>query len=512
MITEARSIHNLLVGMLADPSILIEHLVTGINQDSRDANGGDLFLLLAKDMQQRIGHLKQVIDADVAIILFEQSQPLTQQEIVLLKHTHIMAYPIKQLAMKGSEIAARFYGHPSLALTVIAVTGTNGKTSVSQFIAQALEGLELPCGVMGTLGAGRIGSLFSTGMTTPDPISVQRILADFCQQGLKYAVIEASSHALVQGRLESVAIDVAVLTNISRDHLDYHRTMEAYSLAKQHLFELPSVKTVVINRADDLGQALIEILVDKTHVETISYSSEVEHHDSVTLGATECELTQAGLNFKINNSSIYSQVLGLFNIDNLLASMGSLIAVGISAEQAIESINQCHAVTGRMQLIVSNEYANVVVDFAHTPDALKQALTSLREHQSSAGNLWCIFGCGGDRDSGKRAEMGQIAELNATRLVVTDDNPRSESPQTIVNDILSGMKTPKKVMIEHDRRLAINYAITHAHHDDIILVAGKGHENYQEIQGVKYPLSDIEIVNDLFSMNCGLHHTSIGVQ
>ena len=510
MTIETHSVHNLLAGMLFDPSILNEQVVKGINQDSRDANEGDLFLLLAKNAMQRVVHLEEVTEVGVAVVLFERSQPLTEQEVVLLKQANIVAYPIKKLAMKSSEIAARFYGHPSLALTVIAVTGTNGKTSVSQFIAQALGVLELPCGVMGTLGAGHIDSLSPTGMTTPDPVSVQRILADFCQQGLKYAVIEASSHALVQGRLDSVAIDVAVLTNISRDHLDYHGTMEAYSLAKQGLFELPSVKAVVFNSDDNLGQTLKNILAEKTGVEIISYSSDVKAHDSATLKAMQCELTPAGLNFNINNTSVHSPLLGGFNIDNLLASIGSLTAVGISTEQAIEAVNQCHAVVGRMQLISSVKYANVVVDFAHTPDALKQALTSLQEHQSSTGNIWCVFGCGGDRDLGKRAEMGQVAELNTTRLVLTDDNPRNESPQKIVSDILSGISMPHEVTVEHDRRAAIRYAITHAHHDDIILVAGKGHENYQEIMGVKYPLSDVEIVNELFALNHEFHYASVG--
>lgn len=502
MTINKQSLSSLLAGMLSDPSILEDTLVAGISLDSRQIAAGYLFLSLSNDQTQRQTYLEQALASGASVVLYDLKHDLTSNEITALAKQNIAAYAIRNLAEKAGEIAARFYGHPSLALTIIAVTGTNGKTSVSQFIAQSLEALGLPCGIVGTLGIGRVNALTSTGMTTPDPVTLQAVLADFCQQDINYAVIEASSHALQQGRLNSVTIDVAVLTNLSRDHLDYHKNMDDYAAAKAQLFNFSSVKTAVINSDDDFGQRLIDSLSATGNMTVLTYGKQNENADFY---AENDQTTQQGLQFDLvyqNKAiAINSTLLGQFNIDNLLAMTASLSALAIPAKDIINVVGQCHSVDGRMQAYGSEQQTQLVVDFAHTPDALMQALTSLRSHVPTSGQLWCVFGCGGDRDKGKRPEMGRCAEQYADNIVLTDDNPRTESPVAIVNDILSGISTPEKIHIEHDRKKAISYAVSHAHSDDIVLVAGKGHEKYQQISGVKQPFSDVDIVLEMLAAN-----------
>lgn len=498
-----QSLTSLLAGMLTDPSILEETLVAGISLDSRQINAGYLLLLLATDETQRQTHLEQALASGASVVLYDLEHDLTSNEITVLAKQNIAAYAIKNLAEKAGEIAARFYDHPSLALTIIAVTGTNGKTSVSHFIAQSLEALNLPCGIVGTLGIGRVNALTSTGMTTPDPIALQGVLAEFRQQGIDYAVIEASSHALAQGRLNSVAIDVAILTNLTRDHLDYHNTMAGYATAKAQLFKATSLKTAIINSADDFGRSLINDLSTKENGAVVwSYSSkDIE----AIFAADNSRINQQGMQFDFvfaNEAvTVKSPLLGEFNIDNLLATIASLYAIAIPIENIIDVIEQCHSVEGRMQAYGKQQQTQLVVDFAHTPDALTQVLKSLRAHIPTSGQLWCVFGCGGERDVGKRPEMGRCAEKYADSVVLTDDNPRSEMSATIVSDILAGVVAPEKIHVEHDRKLAIAYAISHATSDDIVLVAGKGHEQYQEISGVKQPFSDADIVIEMLAAN-----------
>ena len=495
IVANKQSLSTLLAGMLVNPSVLADLVVTGMTLDSRRIQSGDLFISLSANKEQQTLYIEQALKLGAGVVLFDATQALSEQESVALASANVNAYPIKKLADKVGEIAARFYGHPSLAMTVIAVTGTNGKTSVSQFIAQSLEFLELPCGVIGTLGIGRLNNLQSSGMTTPDPVSLQAALADLFQQGIKYAVIEASSHALEQGRLNSVDVDVAVLTNLSRDHLDYHLDMESYAAAKQRLFEMDNLKTAVINNDDDFGKLLITRLAAKKALTVMSYSSLAI--ETVTIQAQNVHATSDGLNFQLVSdssfASIDSRLLGRFNVDNLLAAATSLLAINMAFDD-VKVLAQCHSVDGRMQCYGGKQQPQIVIDFAHTPDALEQALKSLRVHLTTNGQLWCVFGCGGDRDIGKRAVMGQIAEHYADKIVLTDDNPRSEMPAAIVQDILSGIKEQQNVYVEHDRQLAITYVISNAKSADIVLLAGKGHEQYQEIAGVKQPFSDAVVV------------------
>jgi len=507
-----KDVLTLLVGMVKTPD-LIKHVdVTSITMDSRQVEQGALFIATATASEQRTQHLEQAIDSGAKAILIEQALPLNEQEIQALSAAKVQGIAVTHLADKASEIAARFFGHPSLALTVIAITGTNGKTSVSHFIAQCLETSGQACGVIGTLGIGRLQDLTDSGMTTPDPVSLQAALAAFCHQSIDYVVLEASSHALEQGRLNSVAVDVAVLTNLSRDHLDYHHDMASYAAAKKRLFDFVSVKTAVINAADDFGQRLMTELAGRDDITLMSYSKE---SIKSTIEAKGIEATLKGLNFTIvhetTSAAVKCSVLGQFNIDNLLATAGCLLAINLPFDVVNNLISQCHAIKGRMQRVGNDKQITVVIDFAHTPDALEKALQSLRNHMSPQSQLWCVFGCGGDRDTGKRPLMGASANDYADQLILTADNPRSEDNQTIVTAILAGIDDQDKTHIEHDRKQAIGYAISHAKQQDIVLIAGKGHEQYQEIAGVKHPFSDMKVAIEALAAANDEQSISMGV-
>ncbi|MFT7234609.1 MAG: UDP-N-acetylmuramoyl-L-alanyl-D-glutamate--2,6-diaminopimelate ligase [Methylophagaceae bacterium] len=495
----------LLAGMVKDPTVISNVAISHISMDSREVQLGGLFIATAKNQQQRINHIEQAITGGVSVVLLEQVM------VAEVRIDSVQVIVIKALETKVSEIAARFFGHPSLAQTIIAVTGTNGKTSVTQFIAQCIELSGQACGVIGTLGTGRIDALTDTGMTTPDPVKIQATLAAFFHQSINTVVIEASSHALDQSRLNSVAIDVAVLTNLSRDHLDYHHDMASYAAAKKRLFQFDSVKTAVINAQDALGQELIQALASNKAIDIITYGRDVK----ASLAANDAVMTQKGFNFSLvkgnKSAQIESTLIGLFNVENLLATAGSLLAIGMSFEQVMAGIQQCRSAIGRMEVYDGKNKATVVIDFAHTPDALTKALQSLQLHKPKQAELWCVLGCGGDRDRGKRPLMGAAAEQNADQIVITSDNPRSEENSVIVEEILMGLKNHNHHYIEHDRQQAIQYAIRHAKHHDIILVAGKGHENYQEIAGVKVPYSDIDTVTTAMNAANDAQNTLVSV-
>ncbi len=496
-IVQPQSLMALLSDVVVDKSALQECSLTDISMDSRRVAAGGLFLALAKNAADREKHLRQALEKDIFAVLIDEQQPLTETEIEMLSEAVVIAYSVENLAEKAGFIAARFCGHPSADMTIIAVTGTNGKTSVSQFIAQALEAINKPCGVIGTMGAGRLCDLEMTGMTTPDPVTMQKLLARFKRDGCEYVALEASSHALAQGRLNSVEINVAVLTNLSRDHLDYHKTMANYAAAKKRLFDMESVQYAVINADDAFGTDVISKL--RENVSLLTYGGA---DNQVNIRAEHVSYKADGVSFdaKVNAYSmpVRLPVLGEFNVDNLLAAIGVLTALGLDSEQSRDAINQCQAVCGRMQTYSQTGQASVVIDYAHTPDALHQALKTLQVHLPDAGQLWCVFGCGGDRDRGKRPLMGKVAEREANQVIVTDDNPRTEDHLLIVEDILAGCDEPQKIRVELDRKLAITYAINHAGPSDIVLIAGKGHESYQEINHVRYPFSDSAVVAAVF--------------
>jgi UDP-N-acetylmuramoyl-L-alanyl-D-glutamate--2,6-diaminopimelate ligase len=409
---------------------------------------------------------------------------------------------VPNLNSSVGALAARFYHYPATKLKMIGVTGTNGKTSCSYYVAQALQHINIRCGVVGTLGTGFIDALHPTGFTTPEPVLLQKQLAALLAEQAKVVVMEASSHGLLQNRLQAVPFETAIFTNLTRDHLDYHGTMENYARAKHRLFEGEQLKLAVLNLDDPYGRDLAEEL--KNQVEVIGYTATGQTLPGVQiLSATRAEFSQRGFKATIatpwGEGVLKSALLGRFNLSNVLAVLAVLGHFGVDLKTAIGVVSILESPPGRMQRFVADEkrkgvgkYPLVIVDYAHTPDALQQALEMLREH--CQGKLWCVFGCGGDRDRGKRALMGEIAERGSDQIILTDDNPRTEDPVAIVNDIISGLVCPWAIEVEHDRQAAIAHAIECAASNDIVLIAGKGNEAFQIIADQRIPFSDAEHV------------------
>lgn len=389
---------------------------------------------------------------------------------------------------KLGALAAQVYGDPSAHLWVSGVTGTNGKTSCTHWIASALSRLGRPTAVIGTLGAGFPGELSGGERTTPDAASLQAQLAALRAQGATGVSMEVSSHGLDQGRVNGVRFSAALFTNLSRDHLDYHGSMEAYGEAKARLFAMPGLRYAVVNIDDAFG-ARLERNIDRTRVNVLSYGlgrGDIAGHD--------LDLSSRGMRLEIRtrwgNAVVRSQVLGGFNAANLLGVFGVLLAAGVTPHDAGDALSEVEPVSGRLQLLRVPGQPLVVVDYAHTPDALEKVLETLRPLLPTGARLLCVFGCGGDRDPGKRPLMGEVVTRMADLAVITSDNPRSEAPLTIIEDIVAGAHASYHV--EADRALAIQYALSQASANDIVLIAGKGHETYQEIDGQRLPFSDLD--------------------
>ncbi len=390
-------------------------------------------------------------------------------------------------------IAAAYYDHPTEQLPVLAVTGTNGKTSVAWWLAQALSRVRPGgCAVVGTLGVGRPPHLESTGMTTPDAVLMQAQFRRFLDEGLAACAIEASSIGIEEGRLDATRVRVAVFTNFTRDHLDYHGTMQAYWEAKERLFRWPGLEAAVVNIDDPQGRTLAESL-DGGLLPLWTYSCT----GAARLQARDIRHGDAGLAFQVCEGEqvhdLHTQLVGQYNVSNLLAVIGALRAVGIPLADAVQGCQGLLPVPGRMERLGGEGRPLVAVDYAHTPDALEQALAALRPlARARGGRLWCVFGCGGDRDATKRPMMAAVAEKGADCVVVTSDNPRAEKPLAIISQILLGLSHRDAVQVEVDRARAIEDTIASADARDVILLAGKGHETYQEAGGVRQPFDDRE--------------------
>lgn len=399
------------------------------------------------------------------------------------------------LKAAAGAIAAEFFDRPSRELALVAVTGTNGKTSTTWWLAQALASLPgalaMPCGVIGTLGVGLPGQVRTTGLTTPDPVLLHETLRAFVRDGLRACAMEASSIGLQERRLEGMDVRVAVFTNLTQDHLDYHGSMEAYWLAKRTLFTWPGLSAAVVNVDDSHGEKLaLELSETALDLWTISCERPAR------LQARNIVYVPQGLAFDVAEQGcavvrLQSRMVGSYNVSNLLGVLAAMRALGVPLDAAVVACSALQPVPGRMECFGEAGEPLVAVDYAHTPDALSQVLTALQPLvQARAGKLWCVFGCGGDRDTSKRPLMGAIAAQKADRVVVTSDNPRSEKPEAIIAQILLGISRSPCVCVEPDRALAILHAITHAASNDVILLAGKGHEEIQEVAGDKRPFSD----------------------
>ena len=461
---------------------LAQLAVTALSLDSRRLTSGSLFIALPGTRGHGLDYLQQALDAGCVAVVAEISDAWSRDRIEALS----IAIPVIAAgSVHAGGIAAKFYADPSAQLTIIGYTGTNGKTTCAWLTAGVLEN----CAMIGTLGNGVPGSLQQATHTTPDAITLQQMFADYLQTGITAVAMEVSSHALDQERVDGVHIDVAVFTNLSRDHLDYHSTMQAYGEAKRKLFRMPGLSCVVINMDDPYGRQIREGLDPGMRCITVGVNTM-----DAQLRASHIRQTQQGLkmvlHYKQQQVVLESPLIGRFNVDNLLSVAGALIAAGVPLVQLIKRLSSVPAVPGRMERFAGENQPLVVVDYAHTPDALKNALLAAREHTD--GELICVFGCGGDRDAGKRPLMGAVAEELADRLVVTDDNPRSESGDAIIEQILCGMKHPARVV--RDRQQAISIAITQASAGDLVLVAGKGHEDVQVIGDQRHHFSDREVV------------------
>lgn len=469
--------------------------VGGLKLDSRQVAANDLFIAVPGYQVDGRHFIDAAIAAGAAVVLAD-SEAVGME---LRGSTWVIEVP--QLKNQLSHIAGRFFHEPSQALDIIGVTGTNGKTSVTYIAAQLLESLDVRCGVIGTTGSGFPGHLLSETHTTPDAIAVQHRLHVLRSEGAQAVAMEVSSHALVQRRAEAVHFKVGVATNISRDHLDYHGTMANYAGAKRRLFTELDTQFSVLN-ADD--SAVAAWLPDRTDSWRFSLTPQSAAH---SLWASDVRYAHDGTEFTLNvrhshdsleQLSVHSPLLGGFNVYNLLAAIGAVITLGHPPQAVVTACNKLHAVPGRMEAFGGTAgQPLVIVDYAHTPDALQQVLSALRRH--CQGQLWCVFGCGGDRDRGKRPQMGAVAADLADQVVVTDDNPRTEEPEQIVKDILAGMPSRQRVQVIMGRDNAVRQVIAQAKAEDVVLLAGKGHEDYQIIGQQRIDYDERKLVAEIIA-------------
>lgn len=485
-----------------DSSIAIRE----ITHDSRRVIPGALFVAFPGLHADGRDFIAEVIAKGASAVLFENGDGY-KPPAAIEQSANIPLIGVTDLASKISLLAARFYQEPSQQLTVIGVTGTNGKTSITQFVAQTLAAQQQRCAVIGTLGQGFLPHLQATGYTTPDAVGLQKDLAVCLANGATHVAMEVSSHSLSQYRVAAVKFDVAVFANLTRDHLDYHGTMAAYGAAKARLFQFPSLKHAIYNGDDAFGLELLAQHPD--HAQALVYST--NPHLAVNCPAIIAEaITPAHQGFIMTvqtpwgRAQLRSPLLGRFNISNILAVLGVLGVLNVPLAASIAALEHLQPVSGRMQSFGGCDGKPlVIVDYAHTPDALLQVLSALREHHPR--QLWCVFGCGGDRDRGKRPLMGQVASQYSDHVIITNDNPRSEKPEQIAAEIQTGISAHHSLHIELDRAAAIAYAIHAAGPDDIVLIAGKGHETEQIIGKTVLPFSDVSTVQKIFQC-----HSSAG--
>jgi UDP-N-acetylmuramoyl-L-alanyl-D-glutamate--2,6-diaminopimelate ligase len=458
--------------------------------DSRDVRAGSLFLALRGTKAHGLEHAADAAARGASALLWEPAAGIEPPSFTGKPFTA----PVPNLRRLAGRIADRFFQWPSSQMRIVGVTGTNGKTTCAYLITQCLERLGRPAAYMGTIGWGFLGRLETPTHTTPDAVSVHRSLAHLKSQGVREVAMEVSSHALDQGRVDGVRFHTAAFTNLSRDHLDYHPSMQAYGEAKARLFSGQDLEHAVVNVGDAFGRELAHKLVGGAPLTAVWVGSRADAWLAERfLEAREVRLDLKGISLGIESSSgaitLSTKLLGRFNAENVLVVLGCLLALGVPAAEAAAALATCSAPPGRMEVIEAPapDKPLAVIDYAHTPDALAKALAALREH--CRGALWCVFGCGGDRDPGKRPIMGSIADDLADEIIVTDDNPRSEDPQAIIRGITRGIKTHAARVIP-DRAAAIASALNRAGGSDIVLIAGKGHEDYQIYGAMRRSFSD----------------------
>lgn len=465
--------------------------ITGICSDSRKVTKGDLFI--AYQCDDCVAHVKAAIALGACAVIMEMTEGLDFPEY----NVPIVAFP--QLREQAGLIAASILGSPSNDMFVIGVTGTNGKSTVSYLISQAFSLIQKKTnGLVGTLGYGTLNTLTKMPNTTPESVFLQNIFSEFKQQDIQTTVLEVSSQGLDQYRAVGVQFDLAVFTNLTCEHLDYHKNMDSYMASKRKLFDCDSLKKVVINLDDPYGLQLAKELQETMQV--VGYTLEPNtQHDCLSVAATVLDGDDDGMRLQIRSpwgeGAIVTQIQGLFNAENMLATLATLCMSDIEFLDALAALSKCSLPPGRVEFFKHEDHPTVVIDYAHTPDALRKVLSMLRLLTKE--DLICVFGCGGERDVKKRAEMGKIAEVLADSIVLTSDNPRNESAMSIIRDIMSQMTDGSSVMQEIDRQYAIAKAIRSATKNDLVLIAGKGDEDYQEINDKKIPFSDRDVVKSI---------------
>lgn len=475
--------------------------ITRLVADSRDVQAGDTFVAYPGEQSDGRRHIAQAIERGANAVLCEA------RDLQWNADWRVPHLAVRDLRRQAGFIADQVYGQPSRRLRMVGVTGTNGKTSISHWLAKSLSALEKKCALIGTLGNGFPDALQAGANTTPDALKVHELLAQFARQDAQAAVMEVSSHALAQGRVNGVHFDVALLTNLSRDHLDYHGDMQHYAAAKRKLFEWEQLGHAVLNLDDPFGRKLAQSLAGRP-AKVVGYGLQEEARrlaDRLGIRLLRGDLIRAdaqGFSLQLHSAwgeaELNSKLLGKFNASNLLGALAVLLVSGIELADAVRELGAQKAVAGRMQTLGGRETPTVVVDYAHTPDALENVLCTLREVSAPDGRLICVFGCGGDRDRGKRPMMGKVAERFADVRILTSDNPRGEDPLAIIAEITQGMTGESKVIA--DRARAISETIAAAQPGDTVLIAGKGHEAYQEINGVRQPFSDVEMARRALSV------------
>tara|TARA_R110000772_G_scaffold254855_1_gene370879 strand:- start:1762 stop:3294 length:1533 start_codon:yes stop_codon:yes gene_type:complete len=472
----------------------MDMVLTGIELDSRNIDRGDLFIACKGANFDGHDFVSEVIAKGAAAVLVEKGD--LWQEIS--QENNVPIIPVQNLASRISHIAAIFFNKPADHFALVGVTGTNGKTSVCQFYAESISRLGHICGTSGTLGYGIYGNdlevnAASTPATTPDPITVQRIFSEMLQQKADAMVMEVSSHGLKQGRVCINEFNIAVFTNLSRDHLDYHNSMQAYGEAKLKLFNGSRLGAAVLNMDDMFTATILNSLSRQVKIYTYSLSN-----PQADVYPEAIEFKRKGFSLSLSTpwgkGRLDTGLLGSFNVSNLLAVLTAVMATEIHQDrmdfqQVLKAVAKVSPVKGRMELI-GDFPVSVVVDYAHTPDALENSLQALHEHFK--GKIWCVFGCGGDRDKGKRPMMARIAERLADEIIVTDDNPRQENSSDIIEQITSGFTQKETVRVESDRAQAIDFAIRNATEGDVVLIAGKGHEEYQDVGAERLMFSDVK--------------------
>lgn len=462
--------------------------ITGISDDSRTVQRGDLYLALRGTRADGRDYIAQAVDRGAVAVLAEADDTAVVDRVMPASAAAaVPVIAVRQLRALAGPVAATFFGEPARALAVLAVTGTNGKTTTSWLLASALDRLGRRTAVLGTLGVGATHARAPLRNTTPGAVELQQLLAGLRDAGFSAVAMEASSIGIAQHRLAGMHFEIAIFTNISRDHLDYHGTMAAYAEAKAALFSWPGLAGAVLN-ADDVC-AVRWLAEGRIHAARVLTYGTGRSHD---IGLLEIVPAVRGMTLRLvvegHPVSITTPLIGDFNAGNVMAVVGALRLLGYETDAIVRVLGEVDAPAGRMETFGGADAPLCVVDYAHTPDALEKTLSVLRAR--TAGSLWCVFGCGGNRDSGKRAQMGEVAARLADQVIVTSDNPRDEDPRMIIDAVVAGIGAGVQVLVEPDRARAIAAAITAASISDVVLIAGKGHEDYQEIAGQRLPFSD----------------------